>query len=149
MPLRLVPCSIKEAKAFVRRHHRHHEPSDKHYWAVAVADGDEVVGVAIVGPPTARMSAKADPWLCEVRRVCVLEGHRNASSMLYGACWRAARALGWLRCQTYTLPEEGGTSLRASGWRLIGEAGGGTWNRKSRPRVDMAPTQTKWKWEAA
>ncbi|QND84557.1 Uncharacterized protein ChrSV_2331 [Chromobacterium vaccinii] len=39
--------------------------------------------------------------------------------------------------------------LRAAGWRLIGEAGGGSWDCPSRPRVDQHPTQTKLKWEAA
>ncbi len=149
MSLVLVPCSIKEAKRFVALHHRHHEPVTKHFFAAAVADGDEVVGVAIVGPPTAQAAQKHDPWLAEVRRVAVIEGHKNACSMLYAACWRAARALGWKRLWTYTLPEEGGASLRAAGWKCLGEAGGGSWDRKSRPRVDMAPTQVKLKWEVA
>lgn len=77
------------------------------------------------------------------------DGTRNACSMLYGACWRAARALGWRRLVTYTLPSEGGASLRAAGWRLLGEAGGGSWSCESRPRVDRHPTQTKLRWEAA
>ncbi len=66
---------------------------------------------------------------------------------LYAAAWRAARALGWRRLVTYTLPEEGGASLRAAGWKLIGEAGGGSWSRRSRPRVDTQPLQTKLRWE--
>ena len=60
--------------------------------------------------------------------------------------WRAARALGYRRLITYTLQSESGTSLRAAGWRLVGEAGGGPWNRKGRPRVDLHPTQLKLKW---
>jgi hypothetical protein len=44
---------------------------------------------------------------------------------------------------TYILASERGTSLRAAGWNLIGEAGGGSWSREGRPRVDTAPTQTK------
>ncbi len=68
--------------------------------------------------------------------------------MLYSAAWRAARALGYKRLVTYTLPEEGGASLRGAGWRLLGEAGGGSWNRATRPRVDTAPTQRKLLWEA-
>lgn len=47
-----------------------------------------------------------------------------------------------------TLPEEGGASLRAAGWICLGEAGGGSWHRKIRPRIDTAPLQTKIKWEA-
>ncbi len=75
-------------------------------------------------------------------------GYRNVCSFLYAAAWRAARAMGFVRLVTYTLPEEGGVSLRAAGWRLIGEAGGGSWSRAERPRVDTHPTQQKLRWEA-
>ncbi|MBS1831245.1 MAG: hypothetical protein JST65_00950 [Acidobacteria bacterium] len=51
------------------------------------------------------------------------------------------------RLVTYTLPEEGGTSLRAAGFRCLGEAGGGSWNVPSRPRVDTHPLQVKLRWE--
>ncbi len=89
----------------------------------------------MVGRPVARMSD--DGWTLEVNRVCT-DGARNACSMLYGAAWRAAKALGYRRLVTYTLPEEGGASLRAAGWKLLGERGGGNWNKPSRPRVDTA-----------
>jgi hypothetical protein len=69
--------------------------------------------------------------------------------MLYGAAWRAVKALGYKRLVTYTLPEEGGASLRAAGWRCIGEAGGGNWNKAARPRVDSEHQQLKLRWEAA
>ena len=88
----------------------------------------------------------ADGFTCEVTRLAT-DGSRNACSMLYRAAWRAARAMGYRRLVTYTLPEEGGSSLRAAGFRLIGEAGGGSWSRDSRPRVDLHPTQTKLRWE--
>lgn len=74
--------------------------------------------------------------------------YRHAPSLLYSAAWRACRAMGYARLVTYTLPEEGGLSLRAAGWRCVGEAGGGSWHRDARPRVDTAPTQTKLRWEA-
>ncbi|KKK75729.1 hypothetical protein LCGC14_2870800, partial [marine sediment metagenome] len=50
----------------------------------------------------------------------------------YGAARRATFALGYSRLGTYTLPSEGGASLRASGWKLLGERGGGNWSRPSR-----------------
>jgi len=49
--------------------------------------------------------------------------------MLYGALVRVAWSLGYDRVLTYTLEEEGGSSLRASGWHCEGPAGGGTWER--------------------
>ncbi len=145
MSLRIVPCTISEAREFIARHHRHHRPPVGGLFAVAVAVGADVVGVAIVGRPVAR--GAQDGWTAELTRMAT-DGTRNACSMLYGAAWRASRALGWVRLITYTLPEEGGASLRAAGWRCLGEAGGGSWSRPSRPRVDMHPTQVKMKWEA-
>lgn len=127
----LCPVTLKEARAFVAAHHRHHRKPQGGLFAVAAEDAGEIVAVAIVGKPVARMLA--DGYTAEVTRLCST-GARNACSLLYAACWRACRALGYQRLVTYTLPEE---------------AGGGTWSRKGRPRVDTHPTQTKLRWEAA
>lgn len=144
--LTISPINLAEANQFVVKHHRHHKPVPGAKFSVAVSDECGTVrGVAIVGRPVARMLDNG--WTLEVNRCCT-DGARNACSMLYGAAWRAARALGYRRLITYTLPEEGGSSLRAAGWRLLGIAGGGSWNRKIRPRVDTAPTQQKFAWEA-
>lgn len=142
--LEIQPVSVKAAIRFVEAHHRHHGHPGNHLWAVAVGNGDEVRGVAIVAFPAARMSN--DGWTAEVVRCCTL-GDKNACSMLYGAAWRAARALGFRRLITYTLPCEGGASLRASGFQLIGQRGGGRWSRKGRPRVDDHPLEPKLRWE--
>ena len=142
----LVPITLSDAFLFVRRHHRHHGPPQGGLFAVAcaISRGSEPCGVAIVGRPVSRMLQ--DGWTAEVIRLCT-DGTRNGCSMLYGACWRACRALGYKRLVTYTLVTEGGASLRGAGWRLVGEAGGGSWSRVDRPRVDCHPTQTKLRWE--
>lgn len=142
--LHLVPINQREAFAFVRRHHRHHRPPQGSILQIAVARGDEIVGVCVVGRPVARMLQ--DDYTAEVTRVAT-DGTRNACSKLYGAAWRAVRALGYRRLVTYTLPEEGGGSLRGAGFRLLGKAGGGSWSSRSRPRVDMHPLQQKFRWE--
>lgn len=144
-PLALVPVTLEEANAFVREHHRHHRPVPGAKFCIGIACGEKVVGVAIVGRPVSRILD--DGWTLEVNRTCT-NGTKNANSMLYGAARRAAWALGYRKLITYTLPEEGGVSLRAAGFTLIGEAGGGKWNRESRPRVDTHPLQTKLRWEA-
>lgn len=136
--------TLREARAFVSEHHRHHKAPQGGLFAIGATDGSRVVGVAIVGKPVARLAN--DGYTAEVTRLCVVDAS-NACSMLYAACWRAARSIGYRRLITYTLPEEGGASLRASGWRLIGETGGGSWSRKNRPRVDTHPTQRKLRWE--
>lgn len=142
--LHITPISLAEAREFVRRHHRHHQPPPGHKFSLAVSSGDDVVGVAIVGRPVARMLQ--DGWTLEVTRVCT-DGSRNACSKQLGAAWRVTRALGYRRLVTFTLPEEGGASLRGAGFQCIGKAGGGSWSRKDRPRVDLHPTQQKLRWE--
>lgn len=147
MPLHLFPLTLREANAFVQLHHRHHGPVRGCICVIGVADHrDQVRGVCIVGRPVARKLQ--DSWTAEVNRVAT-DGAHNACSMLYAAAWRAVKALGYKRLVTYTLPEEGGASLRAAGWKCIGEAGGGNWNVKSRPRVDSEHQQLKLRWEAA
>lgn len=143
--MNIVPITLAAANAFVSEHHRHHKPVPGSKFAVGVRDEDEQLrGVAIAGRPVARMSD--DGLTLEVLRVCT-DGYRNACSALYGACRRVARGMGYRRLITYTLPEEGGASLRAAGFTCKGEAGGGSWSRPSRPRTDSAPTTTKLRWE--
>lgn len=140
MKLTHVRIDLAEANAFVRKHHRHHKPVVGHLFSIGAAIGDDIVGVAIVGRPVARM--RDDGVTAEVTRLCT-DGTRNACSFLYGASARAAFALGFRRIGTYILSSEPGASLAASGWRLIGETSGGSWSRDSRPRVDKHPLQQK------
>lgn len=144
----VVPCpmTLREARAYVGAKHRHHKAPQGGLFAIGAMQGSEIVGVAIVGKPVARLLN--DGWTAEVTRLCS-DGTRNVCSLLYGACWRAARAMGYRRLITYTLASEGGASLRAAGWKLVGEAGGGSWCRRERPRVDTHPMQRKFRWEAA
>ena len=147
MTLSLTPVTLGEARSFVDQHHRHHPAPVGGLFAVGVEQNGEVVGVAIVGRPVARMLDGG--YTAEVTRLCVLEGHKNACSKLYSACWRAARALGYQKLITYTLAEESGVSLRAAGWKVVGEVKGRSWSTPSRPRVDKHPTQDKLRWEIA
>jgi hypothetical protein len=161
--LTLSPITLTEAAAFVARVHRHHKPPQGGLFAVACslrvtaagdtsaaalecgAAGEErIVGVAIIGRPVSRMLA--DGYTAEVTRLAT-DGSRNACSILYAAAWRACRALGYRRLITYILDTEPGTSLVAAGWRCVWEAGGGSWSRTDRPRVDLHPTQGKLRFE--
>lgn len=145
--LRVTPISLAEANAFIEKHHRHHQAVLGHIFCVAVAEGDEVRGVATVGRPVAR--ALQDGFTAEVNRVCT-DGTKNACSMLYATCWRAAKALGYRRLLTYTMQTEPGTSLRAAGWKLVGESPGRSWDVPGRPRVTRQETLGgKFRWEAA
>lgn len=145
MALRHAALGLDEANAFVAALHRHHRPVVGHKFSIGAFQDGQLVGVVIVGRPVSRM--RDDGETLEVTRLCT-DGTRNACSFLYGAAARATFALGYQRLGTYTLPSEGGASLRAAGWRLIGERGGGEWTRDTRPReTGRHPTETKLLWE--
>lgn len=133
MKLATVPITLEEANDFVRSHHRHHKPVVGHKFSIGAAFGDKIVGVAICGRPVARL--RDDGLTLEVSRLCT-DGTKNACSFLYGAAARAAFALGYKRIGTYISAKEPGTTLKAAGWRLIGETPGRSWSVPSRPRVD-------------
>lgn len=146
--LELVPVTLAEANAFVEQKHRHHGKTAGHKFSVAVGDTEtgEIVGVAIVGRPVSRFLD--DGWTLEVNLLCT-DGTKNACSMLYAAAWRAARAMGYKKLVTYILDSENGTSLKAAGWKCIGQAGGLRWTGKRRPQVDLCPAQMKIRWEVS
>lgn len=118
MSLEIRPVTFRAACAFVAELHRHNKPPRGHKFSIACHDGEQMVGVAMAGRPVSRAF---DNGLCiEVNRTCT-DGTRNANSMLYGAVWRAAKAMGYRRAITYTQGDECGASLRAAGWRRVKE----------------------------
>lgn len=116
--LRIMPITLKAAGAFVKAHHRHNGPVTGHKFSISVHRDGELVGVANVGRPVAR--ALDNGITAEVNRTCT-DGARNANSMLYGAAWRACKAMGYTRLITYTQNGECGASLRAAGFRMVKE----------------------------
>lgn len=133
--LRLVPVSLLSANQFVATWHRHHRPVTGHKFSIGVADDlDRLCGVAIIGRPVARHYD--DGLTLEVNRSCT-DGTPNANSMLYGAAWRAAKALGYRRLITYTQAGESGSSLAGAGWKRLAELPPRKgWSVPSRPRQD-------------
>ncbi len=140
MSLRGVPATLERANSFVAHVHRHMGPVQKPLFSVGVADGATVHGVAVCGRPVAR--SLDDGLTAEVLRVAT-DGTRNACSFLYGASWRAAKAIGYTRMVTYTQGEEAGRSVAAAGWLPEPAAGGGRgWgNRPGRTAVRRATTR--------
>lgn len=144
-PLTVVPMTLTEAKAYITEHHRHHRAPVGGLFAIGAAADVGIVGVVVVGRPVARMSDNG--WTVEVTRLAT-DGSRNACSMLYRAAWRAARAMGYQKLHHVHAPRgKAGHPSGRPGFTLIGEAGGGSWSRDARPRVDTHPTQVKLRWE--
>lgn len=137
MSLTIKPITLREANAYVAAYHRHNKPTNGHKWSIAAYDGERLCGVAIAGQPVARLLD--DGLTIEIRRVCT-DGTRNACSILYGACARIAKEMGYKRVITYTLVSETGASLKASGFTNCGTAGGVSWDRPSRPREIVQET---------
>lgn len=145
MSLEVRPITLRAANAYVELLHRHHKPARGCVFCTSIYQDAVLVGVAIVGRPSARMLQ--DGVTCEVTRCCT-DGTRNACSKLYATVAKVARGMGYERIVTYTLAEEGGASLRAAGWTLEDDAcGGGSWSRTDRPR-DSKNTQIKMRWAA-
>jgi hypothetical protein len=138
------PITQRAAHAFIRQHHRKLPPPVGEVLRVALVDTDgEVRAVATAGRPVARHLD--DGLTLEVTRVAS-DGHTNACSQAYGALRRAAVALGYLRLVTYSLPDEGGASLRAAGWRLDGDVRGRQWSCATRERQPSLLAVDKWRW---
>lgn len=140
------PISFADACVFVALRHRHHRAPPGHKFSLAAYEGDRLCGIAIIGRPVARMIDHTTTL--EITRLCT-DGTKDAPSFLLGRARAAVFALGYRRLITYTLPSEGGASLRGAGYRLIGERGGGKWSRPERKRLDDHPTEPKLLWEAA
>jgi hypothetical protein len=134
MSLQIVPVTFAEATGFVELWHRHNAPPIGHKFSLGVADGEKLVGVAMVGRPVARHYD--DGRTLEVNRTAT-DGTRNANSMLYGAAWKVAKNLGYRRLITYTQADETGASLRAAGWVVLASRPPRSgWTAPSRPRED-------------
>lgn len=141
--LRAAPITRDRAMAFVMKHHRHHGRLPGDLFRVAAFLDTELVGVAIIGRPPARLLD--DGTICTVSRLCTL-GTKNACSFLYSRAARIAREFGFQTIDTYVLESEPGTSLLAAGWERLYTTDGGSWDRTARRRVGVGPECPKVRW---
>ena len=142
--MKIRPATLKEANEYVAKFHRHHKPTTGHKFSIKLVDNDgEIVGVAICGRPVSRYLD--DGVTLEINRLCT-NGERNACSMLYGACVRIAKNMGYDRVITSILASEDGASLKASNFICEGEAGGEVWTGKRSGRDNGVPKEKKTRW---
>lgn len=139
--LRIRPVTWARARRFVEAHHRHcQKPPAGWRFGAAVWNGQTLVGVVIVGRPTARRIDHTA--VVEVTRLCIDHSlpsplYWNAASMLLGWSARDARRRGFKRVITYLREDEAATSLKAAGWAPEALSRGGTWDRSDRPRMSQ------------
>lgn len=125
--LELCPVTLKAANEYVKEHHRHHGVVVGHKFSIGATKDGMLVGVAICGRPVSRFLD--DGYTLEITRLCT-DGTPDVCSMLYGAAYRAARAMGYKKVVTYILDTETGSSLKAAGYKCEGKAGGVEWTGK-------------------
>lgn len=143
MTLRVVPCTITEARAFVERHHAHHHAPVGGLFAVAVADGGRVSCVAIMSRPVARL-LDAQGHVAELTR-SASDRTEHAASKCIAAAARMALAGGYTRLVSYTLLGETGVAYLAAGWHVTGLSGGGDgWNSRAGRAVSQTAEKIRW-----
>lgn len=138
----IKPISFKDAKEYINEHHRHHKAPQGHKFSIGLYENDMLIGVACVGRPVSRHLD--DGLTAEITRVCT-NGEKNACSMLYGACCRIAKYMGYKKIITYILESENGASLKASNFICEGKAGGTHWTGE-RNKGQQIPNEMKTRW---
>lgn len=141
--MEIQPIGLKEANAFVDKFHRHHKGTVGHKFSIGLFQEDKLIGCAICGRPVGRYLD--DGLTLEINRLCT-DGTYNACSMLYGACCRIAKQMGYKKIITYTLQSENGASLKASNFIYDGMAGGKMWTGKRSGRDNGVPKEMKIRW---
>jgi len=138
--VRIVPITLKKANSYVKLWHRHCKPTNRNggKFAIALEHVGEIIGVAIVGRPTARLLQHGNqPFPGELLRLAVApDAPKGSGSKLYSRAKRIWQLMGGTVLHTYTLDRESGATMRAVGFRdddavrvKPGQA-----NRPSRPR---------------
>lgn len=84
--MQIIPITVSRAEAFLKKHERHYvEPAEK-IAAIAVGAGGELHGAAILG-----VNQDGEACLAHI----YVDGVSQGYTLLYGACWRALKALGY------------------------------------------------------
>lgn len=137
------PITFRDASVYINQYHRHHSATVGCKFCISVVGDDgQLHGVAVCGRPVSRRLD--DGITLEINRVCT-DGTKNACSMLYGACCRIAKAMGYEKVITYTLESEDGASLKASNFICEGQAGGTHWTG-CRDKGQSIPHEMKKRW---
>lgn len=138
--MRIVPMGLKAANRFVEKWHRHSRATnnDGGKYAIGLEHDGQLVGVAIVGRPTARMIQHGkEEFPGELLRLCTTpEAPKGSESKLYARARRIWQLMGGSHFHTYTLKRESGASLRGAGLKDSVEVKPGQWDRPNRAREE-------------
>lgn len=136
--MKIIPLTLRIANDFVEKWHRHSNRTnnDGGKYAIGLEHEGELVGVAIVGRPTARLLQV--PGAAELTRLCTSPAApKGADSKLYARARRIWQLMGGTTLHTYTLKRESGDSMRGAGMKQpAAEVAQQQWTRPSRKRVE-------------
>lgn len=146
----IVPLTLREANDFVEKWHRHsaRTSNDGGKYAIGLEHDGQLVGVAIVGRPIARLLH--DDTTAELLRLCTSpEAPKGAGSKLYARARRIWQLMGGIRFVTYTLQSESGATMRGAGVPLpAATVEPEQWDRPSRERDQQdIYNQPKFRWD--
>jgi hypothetical protein len=85
--MRIVALGMKAAEEYLAQHGRHYKTPAQPICAIGVGDDQGLHGAAILG------TNGEDGELAHI----YCDGASQAYSLLYGACWRALKALGYAK----------------------------------------------------
>lgn len=152
--LRIVPLTLRKANDFVERWHRHSSrtSNDGGKFAIGLEHGQELVGVAIVGRPIARMlqHSATSEFPGELLRLCTSPAcPKGGGSKLYSRAKRIWQLMGGTTFHTYTLDKESGASMRGAGLKEPADfVPPAQWDRDDRPREERdIYNQPKFRWD--
>lgn len=140
--MEIRPITFRDACDFIRQNHRHHRPTVGCKFCAGLYEENKLIGCAVCGRPVSRILD--DGLTVEINRLCT-NGTKNACSMLYGACCRIAKEMGYKLIITYILESENGASLKASNFHCDGVAGGTHWTG-IRNKNQQIPHEMKIRW---
>ena len=141
--MKIRPITFRQASDFINLHHRHHKATVGCKFCLGLFDDQKMIGCAVCGRPVSRVLDNG--LTCEINRLCT-DGTKNACSMLYGACCRVAKEMGYEKIITYILESKNGASLKASNFSCEGAAGAKHWRGKRvKPNTDL-PEELKTRW---
>ena len=91
--MKTIDLSLADAEAFLAKHERHYKAPVQAICAIGVADVDSKKRVTLHG---AAILGRRGPGVGELAHIYV-DGSSQGYSLLYGACWRALKALGYVK----------------------------------------------------
>ena len=95
--MKLIPLSVKDAEAFLKSHERHYKVPVEPICAIGVGEDATIPGSTpqniLHGAAILGRREDGDAELAHI----YVDGAYQGYSLLYGACWRALKALGYER----------------------------------------------------